>query len=75
MDVFVDKFCGVRQDLTMNPITNQRRTLLHNIDKIFMPNDDEDHQYSKEPISVSKQAKGDASFQGKKKCLGWDFGG
>jgi hypothetical protein len=75
MDIFVDAFCGVGQDSNMNPLANQRRTLMHNIDKVFRPNDDEDHQYRKEPISISKLAKGDASFQDKKKCLGWDFGG
>jgi hypothetical protein len=48
---------------------------MHNIDKVFRPNDDEDHQYRKEPISISKLAKGDASFQDKKNCLGWDFSG
>ena len=75
MDVFVDDFCGVGQDSQMNPLTNQRRALFHNIDKVFRPNDEYDHEYRKEPISISKLKKGDAAFQDKKKCLGWDFGG
>jgi hypothetical protein len=45
---------------------------MHNIDKVFRDNN---HQYRKESISTSKLGKGDASFQDKKKCLGWDFGG
>jgi hypothetical protein len=75
MDVFVDDFCGVGQDSKMNPLVNQRRALMHNIDKVFRPNDEHDNEHRKEPISVSKLLKGDASFQDKKKCLGWDFGG
>ena len=70
MDIFVDDFCVIGQDTDMNPLANLRRTLMHNIDKVFRPNNEHDHQYRKEPISISKLAKGDASFQDKKKCLG-----
>jgi hypothetical protein len=75
MDVFVDDFCGIGQDSRMNPLVNQRRALLHNIDKVFRQNDQDDNEHRKAPISISKLQKGDASFHTKKKCLGWDFGG
>jgi hypothetical protein len=75
MDVFVDDFCGMRQQSTQNPLQNQRRALLHSIDRVFRPSDSGDAPDRKEPISVSKLDKGDASWQDQKRCLGWDFGG
>jgi hypothetical protein len=45
----------------MNPLKNQRRVLMHNIDKIFRPSDDQDDQWHKEPISMSKLDKQDAA--------------
>jgi hypothetical protein len=72
MDVFVDDFCGQGQDHPQNPLVNQRRTLLHNIDKIFRPSDDRDIPERKEPISESKLGKEDAAFKTMKRCLGWD---
>jgi hypothetical protein len=75
MDVFVDDFCGIGQQSTQNPLQNQRRALLHSIDRVFRPSDSGDAPDRKEPISVSKLDKGDASWQDQKRCLGWDFGG
>jgi hypothetical protein len=72
MDVFVDDYCGQGQDHLQNPIENQRRTLLHNIDKVFRPTDDTDVPARKEPISESKLAKDDAALKTMKRCLGWD---
>ena len=73
MDVYVDDFCGIGQDHPSYPIAHQRRALLHNIDKVFRPNDTEDHAQRKQPISVSKLDKGDAAFSTIKRCLGWDY--
>jgi hypothetical protein len=75
MDVFVDDFCGIGQQSTQNPLRNQRRALLHSIDRVFRPSDSGDAPDRKEPISVSKLDKGDAAWQDQKRCLGWDFGG
>jgi hypothetical protein len=41
-DVFVDDFMLLSQEFPGNPLLNQRRTLLHNIDKVFRPSDEED---------------------------------
>jgi hypothetical protein len=75
MDVFVDDFCGVGQQSRQNPLRNQRRALLHSIDRVFRPSDSQDNSERKEPIAVSKLDKGDAAWQNQKRCLGWDFGG
>jgi hypothetical protein len=75
VDVFVDDFCGEGQDSKMNPLKNQRRTLFHNIDKVFRPNEADDNPSRKEPISLSKLEKGDAAINDKKRFLGWDFQG
>jgi hypothetical protein len=72
--VFVDDFCGVGQDHPMNPLDNQRKVSLHQIDKIFRPTDDQDKESRKEPISESKLDKQDAAWQDMKRCLGWDYG-
>jgi hypothetical protein len=73
VDVFVDDFCGLGQDHKMSPLVNQRRVLMHAIDKIFRPSDTLDKACQKEPISVSKLDKQDAAWQGLKRCLGWDY--
>jgi hypothetical protein len=72
MDVFVDDYCGQGQDHPQNPLGNQHRTLLHNIDKVFRPTDDSGVSARKEPISECKLAKDDAAMQTMKGCLGWD---
>jgi hypothetical protein len=75
VDVFVDDFCGEGQESKMNPLQNQRRTLFHNIDKVFRPNEKGDNPSRKEPISISKLEKGDAALHDTKRFLGWDFVG
>jgi hypothetical protein len=56
----------------MKALANQRWTLMHNIDKSFHPNDDEEQPYCKEPISISKLAKNDDKIVHKgMSWLGW----
>jgi len=71
-DVFVDDFIGLGQDTPANPLVNQRRTLMHNVDKIFRPSDDQDPECRKQPISLKKLDKQDCSWQDIKRILGWD---
>ena len=73
MDVYVDDFVGVGQDHPQYSLRDQRRALLHNIDRVFRPNAATDHEFRKEPISTKKLAKGDASLQTVKNMLGWDM--
>lgn len=74
MEIFVDDFVGIGQDHPSNPLTNQRATLSHNIDKLFRPNRADDPPWRKEPQSQSKMAKGDASWHQTKEGLGWIWG-
>ena len=62
VDVFVDDFLAIGQEHHMNPLQNQRRTLMHNIDKVFRPNGPHENPYRKEPQSLSKFDQGDASW-------------
>ncbi len=71
-DVFVDDFMLLNQESPSNPRRNQRRTALHNIDRVFRPSDALDSPVRKEPISTSKLKKGDAAYQSIKRILGWD---
>jgi hypothetical protein len=74
VDVFLDDFCGVSQNHPMNPLEIQRKVLMHKIDNIFQPADDQDKARRMEPISKSKLDKQDAAWQDMKRCLGWDYG-
>ena len=38
-DIFVDDYIGIGQDHPMNPIDNQRRTIMHKIDGVFQQSD------------------------------------
>ena len=58
----------------MNPLENQRRSLMHRVNGIFRPSDVADGPHRQEPISVKKLDKHDASWQDMKRCLGWDYG-
>lgn len=69
MEVFVDDFCGQGQYMPQLPIDQQRQALMHNIDKIFWPNNKKDDNTHKQPISPNKLQKQDASFQDIKCCL------
>jgi hypothetical protein len=57
MDVFVDDFWSIGQDTPMKQLANQSCMLMHNIDKIFCPLDEQDDPCCKESISMSKQDK------------------
>jgi hypothetical protein len=71
----VANFCGEGQNSQMNPLKNQCRTLFHNIDKEFQPNNKHDNASHKELISISKLEKADAVLHDLKCFLGWDFQG
>jgi Reverse transcriptase (RNA-dependent DNA polymerase). len=71
VDVYVDDFIAVAQG---NPerLENMRNTLLHTVDKVFRPNDDNDCARA-EPVSIKKLRKGDGSWKTKHTILGWDI--
>jgi hypothetical protein len=71
VDLYMDDFLGLAQG---HPKRRQRvrDTILHAIDAVFRPNDNQDHGTARrEPISISKLNKGDALWTTRKIMLGW----
>jgi hypothetical protein len=69
-DVFVDDEILVGQG-TPARLNKLRRILLHVNDLVFRPNDDGDSAVRREPMSLSKLAKGDGCWSTYKQVLGW----
>ena len=68
VDVYVDDFIKLAQGWA-NALRVRRHTY-HNIDRVFRPNDEADHD-RKDPISVKKLKRGDDSWATEKVILGW----
>ena len=68
VDVFVDDFCSFSQDPFLRRV---RRTLLHAIDDVFRPLDDQDSPLRREPVSLKKLRQGDCTWSTVKLVLGW----
>jgi hypothetical protein len=69
-DVFVDDFIGMGQG-SKKQLVNLRRILLHTLDEVFRPLEDDDSDSRKEPASVKKLLQGDACWTTRKVVLGW----
>jgi Reverse transcriptase (RNA-dependent DNA polymerase). len=70
VDVYVDDFIGIAQG-SPKRLDNVRNHLLHQVDKVFRPNDQED-TIRAEPVSLKKLDKGDASWKTQHTILGWE---
>lgn len=70
IDIYVDDFLGAAQG-SRKRLNYVRRVLLNCIDDVFRPKDSLDTNKRKEPISVKKLLKGDASWATVKEVLGW----
>jgi hypothetical protein len=68
VDIFVDDFVSAAQKPFLRRV---RRVLLHAIDDVFRPNDEDDSEYRREPVSMKKLLKGDCSWSTVKMVLGW----
>ena len=70
VDVYMDDFLGLAQG---HPGLRERvrATIFHSIDDVLRPNAPTDNSHRKEPISLSKLAKGDAKWATRKVLLGW----
>ena len=66
----MDDFLGLSQG---HPGLRERvrSTIFHSIDDVLRPNCPSDNEHRKEPISLSKLAKGDAKWATRKVLLGW----
>ena len=70
-DVYVDDFLLLAQ--TQHKQRQVLRAALHSIDAVFRPLTPDDPPTRKEPASVKKFLKGDASWLTFKRVLGWDI--
>ncbi len=70
IDIYVDDFIGLAQRPTASAV---RRTLLHTIDQIFRPPTASDNSAYRDPVSLSKLAKGDLHWGTSARILGWDI--
>ena len=70
VDLFMDDFLALTQG---HPGRRERvrATLFHAVDQVFRPNMEDDSPHRREPISLSKLAKGDAKWATRKVLLGW----
>ena len=69
VDIFVDDFIGLAQDLTNG--RRVRRILLHAIDDVIRPLSESDNVHRREPVSLKKLRQGDCSWSTVKQILGW----
>ena len=70
VDVFVDDFIAMGQG-SRKALSRVRRTLLHSLDEVLRPLDEDDDRFRKEPASVKKLQQGDAAWGTRKLILGW----
>ena len=68
VDIFVDDFMSLAQEPFLRRV---RRGLLHAIDDVFRPNDGNDSEFRREPVSLKKLRAGDCSWDTVKLVLGW----
>jgi hypothetical protein len=66
----VDDFIGMAQG-SWRHRRHVKRMLLHTLDKIFPPLDQQDNEHRQEPTSVKKMRQGDATWATRKIILGW----
>ena len=71
VDVYVDDFIAVAQG-SHPRLREVRSTLLHAIDQVFRPNDNQDAVTRAEPVLLKKLRKGDGSWNTKHTVLGWE---
>jgi hypothetical protein len=70
VDVYVDDFIGLAQG-SQHDRTVIRRHIMHAIDRVLRPLEDQDAPASQEAMSRKKMLKGDASWSTRKTVLGW----
>ena len=75
IDIFVDDFVGLAQQYHPNVVNSNarrvRRILLHAIDDVIRPLEEQDNPFRKEPVSLKKLKGGDCSWGTIKEVLGW----
>jgi hypothetical protein len=74
VEVFVDDFIGITNDISPHHLQHLSRALLHGIHALFPPPSVSHHQGG-DPISEKKLQQGDGQWSHVKEILGWIFNG
>jgi hypothetical protein len=74
VEVYVDDFIGLTNQLKLQHLQNLSRAILHGIHCIFPPTDITNH-CGGDPISEKKMEKGEGTWSFRKEILGWIFDG
>ena len=70
VDVYIDDIIGLVQGAAESQ-TRITRSILHNLDSVFRPLEQDDHAHRQTPASLSKLTKGDGQLLTRKTTLGW----
>jgi hypothetical protein len=74
LEVFVDDFIGVTNDLTHKNLQRMSRAMLHGIHSVFPPDEITLHPGG-DSISTKKLEQGEGRWECEKEILGWSFHG
>jgi hypothetical protein len=74
LEVFVDDFIGMTNQITPTNLTNLSRAMIHGVHSVFPPPDVSGHN-GHDPISQPKLQKGEGLWEFKKEVLGWSLDG
>ena len=70
LEVFVDDFCAIANDLSTNNLQKFSRALITGMHSIFPPPEITQHQ-GEDPMSQKKMTQGEATWDTTKELLGW----
>ena len=70
LEVFVDDFCAITNDLSKEHLTRFSKALIHGIHSVFPPPELSKHP-GEDPISQKKLEAGDGTWATTKELLGW----
>ena len=74
LEVFVDDFIGLTNNITDTHLTTVSRAMIHGVHSVFPPPDVSGHN-GHDPISHPKLIKGEGLWEFKKEVLGWILDG
>ena len=74
MEVYVDDFIAMTNNINTENLTNWSRAILHGVHSIFPPPSVTGHTGG-DPVSIKKLNQGDGRWDNEKEILGWIFNG
>jgi hypothetical protein len=74
IEVFVDDFIGMTNDITTKNLTKISRAMIHGVHSVFPPPEISGHN-GHDPVSLAKLIKGEGAWEYRKEVLGWILDG